>query len=227
MKIIFILFILLPVIISPAQEIFFGAGYATGQHSFTGIETDSFAIETSNNTGRKFIMPTVLVSWNLNNRLYLGARMNYRRHTISLRGWDNRADTCLLCPVIKGGGPTIHEIRFAGEISLAVQYWRFGSLWLVGGAGVSVPVHTDNNQTDINSPLQQIFTAAGSLATASPIFELGLAMEIGRFQFRAIKCYSPSYTQTFNIEKQEIPFKTNESMWSFSFMFSIYRQGSP
>jgi hypothetical protein len=209
---------------SPAQELFVGAGFATGYHSDMKFINDSFTLETSNSQGRKFIVPSISVETNLSQRLRVGLRLNYRRHTISLRGWQNSADTCSLCPLKKGGGPTVREIRASADASWRLKDWSNGMLLISTGVGLTIPINVDTNDSGLAGPLNDLFESAGSLAESSFIFEVGMLLFIDRFQFRIAHGYTPSYTRVLQIGTDIFPFKTNESIWSFSAMYRVYRR---
>ncbi|MCA6078126.1 hypothetical protein [Fulvivirga sedimenti] len=227
MKVLLILFLMILLVnTSPAQDILVGAGFATGSHSERNLVNNSFTLETSNSRGRKFIIPSISLEANLSPRLKAGMSLGYRRHTISLRGWENSADTCALCPLKKGGGPTIREIRTTANVSVSIKQWHRSTLSLIAGLGFALPLTVDTNDSGLKVPVRNLFTAARSLASPSVLFEAGLVLMMDRFQLRIVHGYTPVYTRTLKLHNQIFPFQMNESLWSFSIMYRVFQRTS-
>jgi hypothetical protein len=205
-----------------AQEIYTGIGMAFSEHSGTSLVTDSLSLSTTNHSGRKYVIPQIGVRWNLGRQMMIDTELALRRHTISLQFWDVRADTCRLCPLKKGGGPTITELRMMGRLKHRIGKF-FPSLYLSGGIGINIPVGRADNEAILPPAYRDFAEIAKNINTLSCSFELGLTLNVKRFTFSVYRVSTASYTRSLAINSADIPFQTRESMWRFMMGFVVFQ----
>ncbi len=199
---------------SPAQKFYAGAGLEFSNQSSGAWITDSLALATTNTFGRKYIIPHMGMNFSINEKVSAQAEVAYRRHTISLQYWNNRADTCRLCPVKKGGGPGIDEFRFAGRLNYRVMN-LIPCIFLTAGVTANIPFNVQGNASILPEDYQALAIAAEGIRTGSYAYELGIMIQYKFLQFSILSTHNPAYTRSFEFMDEKIPFRTSERMWQY------------
>jgi hypothetical protein len=205
-----------------AQEIYTGIGMAFSEHSGSSLVTDSLSLSTTNHSGRKYVIPQIGVRWNLGRQIMIDTELALRRHTISLQFWDARADTCRLCPLKKGGGPTITELRIMGRLKHRIGKF-FPELYLSGGIGMNIPLGRTGNEAILPPAYADFAEIAENINALSCSFELGFTLNIKRFAFGVYRVSTASYTRSLAVTNTVIPFQTRESMWRCMIGFVVFQ----
>ena len=202
------------------QELSIGTGIMFSSHSPVEIITDSLSLSTTNEAGRKYLIPQLSVTVPLSRRWSLSAEVGYRRHTISMQAWDNRADTCTLCPLKKGIGPTFHELR----ISSLFQYRIFGktvSTFLISGPGLNIPFYRQDNAGAHSEIYYEMARASSSLSQVSLTWQVGMKLKWSRFTFLLSRMVTANYTRQISWFGESAIFRSREEMWTGSVLVRL------
>jgi len=216
MKAITIAFILLiSSFTSPAQQFYAGAGLGISDQSRNLIITDSIAMAVTNETGRKYLIPHAGISFKLNSRISLQTELAYRRHTISLQYWDSRSDTCRLCPLKKGGGPSIDEFRLTAKLN-----WEPGGIFnkwlsLTGGISLALPFSRSGNAKMLADNYRSAAIAGENVQTGPLVYLIGMNLQHDFLTFSVLYNYHSNYTRAVRLQDYMLPFSTTERMWVY------------
>ena len=204
----------------PAQNIYGGAGLMSGYQSQASWFSDSINIITENLYTKKYLVPVLEAEWRLNEKFQLVTAISYRRHTISLALWDNRADTCSICPLKKGGGPTFNELRLTARLQKTLYRGKV-SFSGFAGAGSRILLARQTNYSDLPYPYSILQETSGSLKGNAFYLTAGGVVQWQRLLFRLSIEYTSSYTSTINISGAIVAFQSSETLISYSLMYRV------
>lgn len=138
------------------------------------IVTPTIGIEAHGKYNEKTLSPEIGFLYRWNDLFSTGIGIGYRTQTLSVSVWNPQADTCRLCPLIKGGGPSVRELRLSPESSVVLargRSWQFsigfGIIWAIRfDIRSNVGEHTQYFKEEFNALSQSyrympIYTQAG------------------------------------------------------------------
>lgn len=205
-----------------AQNIFVGLSGGLEMHSESILVTDSFGLLAREDPGTKTITPVIRAGIQLGEKWQVSLTTTYRRNTLSVSAWNPQADTCALCPLIRGGGPTSSEIRLSPEIGW-VNTWSEHTIIISGGLtwAIRMCIQPNTALPDFHGKLMRQFA---SVFNRNPVYLTVAISWIWKRMLGSLRYESTNrYTSHMRLLSDNYPFLMKEDRITLMIGYKVFQ----
>jgi hypothetical protein len=226
MKSVLILILFLTPALCMSQEI--GIGIISGLESRSSamLETEDVGLLARSEGKTPVFLPEVEFGYQLSDVISVGLGLSYRKETLSISAWNPKADTCRLCPVIKGGGPSAREIRLRPSAQLKFYQRGHSALFLSFGMIWALRFGPEANLSHAPDSFRPLFHELPSAIGTNPLyFQGGIGLSWKRISGQLRYEHTSAYSERVKISDGSYPFQLSESRLLFylSYRFKMSR----
>jgi hypothetical protein len=205
-----------------AQSIFIGLAGGLETQSEELLITDSLGLYARGEFNAKFINPVIRTDIPINSRWQLSVAAIYRKSTLSVSAWSPQADTCVFCPVLKGGGPTTSEIRLTPETSWTISRLQHKILLQVGLTwAIRMRIQHNSSTDDSHGKMMKEFS---SIMESNPIYmSLGVTWLWKRLSGSLKYESTRFYTRQVSLVGNDYPFQISEHRLLLVLGFKVFQ----
>ena len=194
------------------QEIGFGIVLGVESRSSALLETGDAGILARAEINTPVLSPEVEFGYQPNKLLNIAFGLSYRKQTLSISAWNPGADTCRFCPLVKGGGPSAHEIRLRPSAHIKLLQHGNTRVFLSMGIIWAIRFGQEANLSDMPVPYKPIFGELSGLLGSNPLyFSGGVGIKWKRFMGELRHERTSSYSEQAKLHGYVYPFQLNES----------------
>jgi hypothetical protein len=201
-----------------AQHLEAGLGVGFKKISSGVIDLDSLAIEITNPSDERFLIPAASIIFTPGKRWQVQAGIQHQSGGISIRGYNVNADTCLLCPVKKGALVSFREFLFSTSVSY--QFWQkkdwkiFAGVGLVYALRYNVESSLKADLNNIGSGVNYILRNAASLGETNYLnsqLQTSLSWRRWALSYQFLTSVSTSVAGRIKTPAGELPVNINQT----------------